>query len=54
MIEQLINMENGRDTNIQITGVFERERKSENSQGRFRKIKRTKALKTETSHAVSN
>lgn len=53
MIEQQINMENKRGTNILII-VFERERENKNSQGKFLRVQRKQVLKTETSNEVSN
>lgn len=53
MIEQQINMENKRGTNILII-VFERERENKNSQGKFLRVQRKQVLKTETSNVVSN
>lgn len=44
MIEQQINMENKRRTNILIT-VFERERENKNSQGKFPRVQRKQVLK---------
>lgn len=43
MIEQQINMENKRGTNILIT-PFERERANKNNQGKFPRVQRKQVL----------